>query len=233
MAEWIKNKKRNEKIRKLREDGYSIKGIATKLGCCKSTVSYQCRGIEPKTRDRIEKAIKANRKNLRDTSTKRWDKLINEVKHEAKKEWKELRHDPNMVGFLGLYWGEGRKTNSSIGISNNNPDIIKICHSFFRTLEPNKQFRISIIYYPSHKKSEVEKFWKELLDDDNIKWAIKKNTDKRGNSHYNERCPYGRCQLQFNNYKIFHRILTWIECWKEETMGRRPKRSRHWLVTPE
>ena len=67
----------------------------------------------------------------------KWDVRKRCVIDEAKGEWNKIKTDPEIMGFLGLYWGEGSKRQKTISIVNNDPGIIKVALDVFHMLTPD------------------------------------------------------------------------------------------------
>ena len=197
------------KIKDLRLNGLSLNQIVDELNIGKSTASKYCKGLRPNNPNR-----KGCNKHATLAAKKKWKNRIDQVVLEAKNEWDSIKQRPDVMGFLGLYWGEGYKY-GSIGITNNDPDIIRIAFKFFRIFDPHKTIKITIIYYDSHNEEECYNFWKAIFDN-NISIKIMKNTDVRSKSEFDIRCPHGRCMVRYNNWKIYHKIITWINCWRHE-----------------
>lgn len=212
--EWKKNKERNQKIKELRANGKSVREIAKTLCCSKSTVSYYCRGT-----DRLPQKYGGNGGLV---VQQEWQERIDEICDKARIDWLLLRLDPQFMGFLGIYWGEGFKAKSkgrrtgTIGITNNDPMIVKAAVNYLQPLT-NSTIGAIIIYYPSHNKQKCERFWKQLLPGITIK--IQKNTDERSQTKWSDSCKWGRCRVRFSDFELFWRITTWIDCWRDELGG--------------
>lgn len=202
---------KDEIIRLRRNESWSIREIATHLKIAKSTVSVTCRGIKPQNPQRLrdkqtQNAIKGSRANNNKSKQRKKEQRI-----QARHRWDALRHDPMFMLFLGLYWGEGRKTNG-VYLANNNPAIIKLTYNAFLKYWPDSHLKATIKYYGSHDKSICHKFWSDLLPCANI--TTKPVKDKRSKSHYCDRCPFGLCDLGFNNILALIEILEWLEIMK-------------------
>lgn len=206
MAEWIRHKQRNEQIRQLRVANHSIPYIARLLGISKATVSYHCRGISVTI-----KRYTTDSGTLANAAS--WERRKQEISNQAEAEWCNVKQDPKMMGFLGIYWGEGTKRSSSIGIVNNDPGIISIAVDVFRALSPNAKLDAVVRCYPDHDKLACEKYWSDLLLLDvrvvDKKWA------GSGTRHYS---TWGLCSIRFSNWVVRAKILTWIRLWREEAI---------------
>jgi hypothetical protein len=218
MGEWKRNMDRNQQIRECRKGSLSIAEIANLLNINKSTVSFHCRGIKI-NRERINIKIKENGKKASDRAKTLWDINKKIVREEASKEWEIIKINPELMGFLGLYWGEGSKLNggkdtSAICITNSDPQIIKFCAKMFRKLDPNAKLVARVTCYQDQDLKQCETIWKNatLVP---IKITIKESK-RWSKSTHGGRSKYGTCYLKFNNWKIFNKIIKWIDLWSKE-----------------
>lgn len=215
--EWMRNRNRNEEIRKLRKDGFSINRISTILKVSKSTVSLHCKGVIPDVTRKQEQLQQAKRYSKQvltkacQTNRLIWDQRKTVIRDQAIKEWVSIRQNPTMMGFLGLYWGEGTKTNDAISIVNNDPGIIVASISCFKKLCPEAKLDIFVRVYPDHNKEEAERFWVTIL---RTKVRILEKT-WAGKLHraYSRR---GICTVRFSDWKTRIKIMTWIDLWRKE-----------------
>lgn len=208
---------KNEIIRLRRDESWSIREISTHLRIAKSTVSVTCRGIKPQNPQRLrdkqtQNAIKGSRANSDKARLRKEQKRI-----QAQQKWETLQHDPMFMMFLGLYWGEGRKTGGNVFIANNDPAIIKLAYNAFLKYWPDSHLKATIKYYKSHNEKVCSKFWNNLLPNANV--VTKPVKDKRSKSCYCDRCPFGLCDLGFTNILAFTEILKWLEIMKTNLMN--------------
>jgi len=226
MAEWEKNKNRNEKIRELRRNGYSIPSIATQLQCSKSTVSLHCRGIQLTKSQKIvlKRNEDINRRNLwkgNKSASKIWENKRNAAKQIARVEWMAAKNDPITMAFLGLYLGEGSKAHKGktgvVGMTNNDPFVIKFFYEFIINKITNAP-QAEIRCYKSHNKDECKKFWQNLLPKARIRICDVYDKRVKDLNQPHERCKHGACSLRIGDYKLWHKIMTWLECWKSENV---------------
>ncbi len=210
--EWKRNKKRNQKIKEMRLNGFSIKDIALKLKCGKSTVSYHCKGIVPKTLDRINRNCRENTKRSAEGQKKFWGERRAQAASKAKTEWNRIYQDAEMMGFLGLYWGDGYKSSGKVGISNQDPDLVGFCWKILKNI--TKKVAVArITYYETHDPKLCERHWRKALGK-HVEIRMQKNNDARSKNQTHSRCQYGRCQLEINDWELYTKIMTWLACWK-------------------
>lgn len=119
-----------------------------------------------------------------------------------------------MLGFLGLYWGEGLRRSSMVGITNNDPGIIKSVLMIFNKYCPKKPKDIRIKCYPEHDKSQCKAFWERILGEQ-VK-IEDKNWVTNNRRYYSK---YGLCVVRFSQFEFRWRILTWIDLWRKSLLG--------------
>lgn len=214
MTEWKRNMKRNSRIRELRKKGYSIPEIARKLNISKSTTSLHCKNVTIENPERMKKRIKENGMNGCKAAKKKWDDKKTEIKKLAEKEWTLIRKDPEMMGFLGLYWGEGSKRNGKVEIVNNDYGVILAAIKIFERLCPDKNFEITVKYYPEQKPEQCRKFWEKILRKP-IRLREKKWLGKTRRIY----SINGLCTVRFSDWSTYTRIVTWLNLWKKELLN--------------
>jgi len=202
-----KNEKRNNKIRELRLDGWSIPRISKELGCNKSTVSYHCKDLPRLTDEQVAIINKQNAMAASIKNKEKWERKRNIIKESAIEEWDTIKEDPQMMLFLGLYWGEGRKS-QQVAIANGDPKIIKISYDFFIQLT-DKSITCTVKYYDDHDPTKLKNFWSSLLP--KAKMMMRKVTDPRSGKG-KRKLEFGIADLRVCDYKLEHRIMSWIEC---------------------
>lgn len=196
-------------IRLRREESLSLSEISDRLGIAKSTVSKYCKNIKPKNPERLvkkqsENAIKGSLANKIKADGKKTQQRAKAIKR-----WKALKDDPKFTLFWGLYLGEGRKCDYAVRIANNNPDIIKIAYDSFLWIWPECRLQALVKFYDSHDETKCFEFWERLLPKAEI--TTKKVTDKRIKEYYwCDRCPFGLCDLGFNDVLASVDINEWM-----------------------
>jgi hypothetical protein len=147
---------------KLRRRGYSYNYIAKMTGLSISTLSYHLSRIPytPNTKT-IETIGRARIASARAKALAK-RKTIDEAKARARKDVGRVSsRDLFMLG-LGLYIGEGSKTNDIVRLVNTDYRVIKLymgwLQSFGLTL---KNFVIRIHLYPDSNVRDAEEYWME------------------------------------------------------------------------
>ena len=131
--------RRLEKIeaRRLRKQGESIKEIEKLIGIRRSSISVWVRDISLTVAQK--KRLAGRGHSLEVTEKRRQSRLSNETRlrtkflHEGFRDIETIKEIDLLLLGVGLYWGEGSKTNrGSIELSNTDPRIIQI-HVLFLT----------------------------------------------------------------------------------------------------
>lgn len=165
---------KKERVVALRCEGFSLNYIAEKVGISKSTASLWCRDIVL-TEDQIlqleQNAIKGSYagrlKGAKANENKR-KKVIESYKKEAEEVLSQTsKRDLDMI-MVGLYWGEGSKTENRFGFSNSDPAMVAFVVKWLVDIEKISCDDIipRILINESHESriQEVLKFWSSLLE---------------------------------------------------------------------
>ncbi len=146
----------------LRRAGYSYAYIHEKTKLSKSTLSYHLRDIAyTPNRVTIEKIGKARAAAVKSKSdAKRLSVMSARV--QARKDIGTLsKRDIFMLG-LGVYIGEGSKTQNLIRVVNADYRVINLFITWLKTFGlENKNFRIRLHLYPESNREEAEEFWRK------------------------------------------------------------------------
>lgn len=194
----------------LRESGLSIREIAA-MGISKSTASVWCRGIKGSDK-RARTNIKLNAARGSLACAQKWSKLHSEAIAEAISEWALLKQDPNFMEFIGIYWGEGDKRCSQVGISNTDPALIRKCmHIFERFTSP--KYDCTIMIYPDENGASISKYWSEQLHlSCPIRIIRKESSGKRKYTNH------GTAHLRFSDWRLKQKLMAWIECTRQSSV---------------
>tara|TARA_B100000745_G_C20083485_1_gene370210 strand:+ start:262 stop:954 length:693 start_codon:yes stop_codon:yes gene_type:complete len=159
---------------KLRRSGKSINEIAKTLGVSKSTVSLWCRGLQLTQKQELDLKKKmiaaghAGRIAGANAMRKQKQLRIAKAQQQATRLLGEMSSRERLFLGLGLYWGEGVKTDqSTTSFVNADPQSVHFMKcwfmEFFDVLED--QFNPYIFIAESHKGREevIKKFWATAL----------------------------------------------------------------------
>ncbi len=216
--EWKSNLERNALIRKMREDGHTIGEVREATGASKSVISYHFNQTvvldEERLASRLKHVNRARARNLASASLKykqNWDERKAIIREDAVKQWDSLKFDPSFMGFLGLYWGEGNKSTTDVGIVNNDPGVIAAAISYFLKFDPEANLSIVIRCNPDQNQKESQEFWEKALNRE-VSVQPKDWIGKIVRS----RSPHGICTVRYSSWETRCKILAWIDCWRAE-----------------
>lgn len=209
-----------EKALALRKIGFSYTYISSKTGLSKSTLSGWLTEI-PYTPNKetvlafgkARAAASARRAELR-------QKSIQEIRKIAAKDIGGMSKRDLFVFGLGLYLGEGSKTNSQVRMINSDPRIIQASIAWFRILGVEKrQLRLRLHLYPDSDVKQSLQFWSHTTSipvSQFQKHQIDGRTDKKAEKR--RKLPFGTVQLTVQSggrkeYGVvfFRKIQLWNE----------------------
>jgi len=137
---------------KLRKKGYSYGIISAKLNLSKSTLSDWLGGIQFKPNRIVLKRIKlAQLKSAVYKNNQKLASMARAKKIAGREIGKLTKRDLWLLG-IGLYLGEGTKTNENTRFVNSNPETIKIMIKWFRKIchLKNENILPRIYLYPDN-----------------------------------------------------------------------------------
>lgn len=207
---------------RLRKAGYSYNMIGKKLNIAKSTLSNWLTNIPfiPNT----EVLQRVGRARLKSALHKQRIKFENiaKMKYEAAREVREISsRDLFMLG-IGLYLGEGSKSQEQVKIVNADPIIIKLGIRWLKEFGGvrKEHLRVAVHGYPDHDINKIVNFWSRELSIPSEQF-IKTQIDIRLNKSTLKRrkLPYGTAHVYVRGggthllgVKNLHRkIMGWIE----------------------
>lgn len=164
------------KARQLRrEKGMSIKEIAKRVGVSKGTVSLWCRDIElaKKQQERLyERMVLLGYKGRQQgafKNKKQKQERIRRYEKEGVKTLGRLTKRDMLIAGVGLYWGEGAKTQlGRFVFSNSDPEMILFLKRFLVDMlgvkEKDLVFRVLINEIHKPRINTVLRFWRSLLN---------------------------------------------------------------------
>lgn len=210
-----------EKALALRKQEMSYSQIKKILGVSKSTLSYWLRDY-PLSEQRIkelqrmgarqsEQAIERYRETMRQKREKRLTRFY--------KEQKKLLFPFNkrefFLGGLFLYWGEGKKSDTTnLSISNTDPAIAKFFIKWLTKslLIPKEKIKIQLHLYTDMDIKEEINFWSKILNiplNQFTKPYIKKTSSERIN--HKGSFGHGTCNVYYGNARLSEKILMAIK----------------------
>lgn len=213
----------------LRKKGHSYNHISSKLGIAKSTLSYWLKDMpfalnEETTRRIGEARLKSARfKNAQKIKSQQRAQQI------AKQDIGNITNRDLFMLGLGIYIGEGSKTNHIIRVINSDPRIINLAIKWFQTacsLEKDN-FTLAIHLYPDNNIKQALTFWSKETSIPLSQFG-KTQIDRRINKSpkRSKKLPHGTAHLTIrsNNKKdfgvfLFRRIMFWIDIVLDNNAG--------------
>lgn len=148
---------------------------------------------------------------------KKFALLHEEYRQEAIKEFPKLKNNPLFVAGIMLYWGEGDKKlkNGQVSLSNSDPEMIKIFHSFLTHIVsvPIVKIGARLILYPDLIDSVQKNLWSKLTKIPISKFT--RSTYIQGR-HPTKRNSYGVCLVRVCSRELKEKILVWINLYQKE-----------------
>jgi hypothetical protein len=178
----------------------------------KSTLATWCREVEL-TEEQIA-ALKLRRPPIpgvpRDTQRKR-RREIELIRAQAALKAIHLLQEPLWTAGVSLYWGEGFKTQSTLGMANADPHALRL---FIRWadayLPPLNGYRARLNLHADNDEEAARQWWSEQIDlplGDFTKTFIKPD----GTGHRKNYLPYGVCLVsKRRSADAFHTAMAWV-----------------------
>ena len=163
--------RKQEKARaiELRREGRSVKEIESILGIGRSSISAWVQGIELTESQRQRLSARGIAMDV--IERRRKTRSVNETVQRTKiletgfRDIEQLKNIDVLALGLGLYWGEGSKTNrNSIELSNTDPRIIQMYILFLKKYFnfPISKMRGHIGVHSHLSIGEAEKYWSDI-----------------------------------------------------------------------
>lgn len=209
-----------EKALALRKGGFSYTYISSKTGLSKGTLSgwltetpYTPNKETIAAFGKARAAASARRAELRQES-------IRAIRKVAIKDIGKINKRDLFVFGLGLYMGEGCKTNSQIRVINSDVRIIQATIAWFKILGVKRgQIKLRLYLYPDNDVMQSLQFWSKATSiplSQFQKCQIDRRTDKKAKMR--RKLPFGTVQLTVQSkgrkeYGVlfFRKIQLWNE----------------------
>ena len=212
----LTNKRRKAEM--LRKQRKSYLNISNELNIPKSTISnwFSKKSWSSEIKSDLNcLRLKVAKKNLLAANIARSENQLrkrNKYLIEAKFEFDKLIKNPLFLVGLGIYWGEGDKTNNGrVAVINTDPELLKIMVNFYRKCLKisNSDLRIGLFIYEDINKEKTIKFWSDILKiprQQFIKIQILKSRSKLTKN----KSKFGICSLYFSSTEFSVKIHEWI-----------------------
>ncbi|HAH21746.1 MAG TPA: hypothetical protein DCL49_12715 [Candidatus Omnitrophica bacterium] len=215
------------KARELRKQGLSVREIAAKIPCAKSSVSGWVKDIAL-TDKQIER-LKSNQDRGRAKAANHpnspkqvWLRIRNSIIESALKDIPRT-YSPEILKILGsaLYWAEGYKaTRNTVNFSNSDPGMIALIMKFFREIcgVAETKFRGVVHIHPHLDKEKAEKFWSKTSGIPIRQFHKTQFGISKASKNKRDTLPLGTFTIVICDVRLQSRIKGWIkglENWKD------------------
>ncbi len=205
----------------MRKNGWSYNLISQRLGLAKSTLSDWLKNIPYEPNEEVRMRIKngpAKSVTVRNQKRMLLSEQINEI---AESEINGLSERDLWLVGLGLYIGEGSKTQETVKVVNSDPNVIRLTMYWFKCSlklsDQNLSLRIHV--YPDTNIEAAFEYWMKVtnLPRDAFQGiSIDRRTTKLRLNH--GKLPYGtlhvsvRCKGDREKGVLLHRrIMGWLQ----------------------
>lgn len=212
----------------MRQAGYSYGFISERTGLTKSTLSDWLSGIPytPNT-EVIERIGKARAASGAKKSFIRQQNVLKAIQEARRELGTFSKRDMRLFG-LGLYLGEGTKSQDCVRIVNSDPRVILLAMAWFCSLGLEKrQFVMTLHLYPDSDVKQCLRFWSRTTGvprSQFLKTQIDMRTNKK--SFKTGKLPYGTAHLGIralgnknHGTYLFHKIMGSINVIVEKSAG--------------
>ncbi len=202
----------------LRRLGFSYGEIMELVPVKKSTLATWCRDVA--LTDEQIAAIKERRAPLpgipRNTNRKRLAEIA-ELRFVARQLVPDLISDSMWVAGLVLYWAEGNKSRSRIGMANTDPRVLRLFIRWIRTyVEPQAEFGLHLHLHEGNDEAAARKYWSSETGLDSAKF-IKSFIKPRGTGHRKNHLEHGVCTVRMRRpADAWNIVMEWIDAVAEQ-----------------
>ncbi len=200
----------------LRSLGKSYNEIKKLLGVPKSTLSdwlsknQSSIKIKHRLSENSQKKNTIRIRSLNKIRKKNLDKLYQEAREEAKKEFEYFKFHPLFISGTTIYWGEGdRSSRHLIRVGNIDPFMIRLFVKFLREVcgVSKIKIRAHILIYPDLDAEKCKNFWIERsgLSAENFNKTVAIE-----GRHKTRRIPHGVCYVGISSTYLKEKMNIWL-----------------------
>lgn len=209
-----------KKARELRAHGLSLREIAERIHCAKSSISDWVRDI-PLTPEQIERLelkqdkARAKAANHPNSPKQKWARIRNDLINSGAKEIPS-QYSLLTLKLIGavLYWAEGYKASiNMVNFSNSDPSMIALMMHFFRKVckVPEKKFRGIVHIHPHLNKERAKKFWSEISGIPIRRFHKTQFGISKASKHKRDTLPLGTFRIVVCDVRLLSKIKGWIK----------------------
>lgn len=213
---------------RLRKAGYSYSDILKEVSVSKSTLSSWLSDIKYRPNREVVNRVGKSRLIAAKRKVKEKEQSIKRAQKIAKKDIGSItKRDLFMLG-IGLYIGEGAKTQNIVRIINSDPEVIKLAIKWFTEVcnLSIENFRLAIHLYPDNNISSSLNFWAEqtgIPREQFGKVQVDRRTSKKKGKRGKLQNGTAHLTIRANGEKNFgtflsRRIGFWMKCAMDKSM---------------
>jgi hypothetical protein len=211
--------KERKLARRLRQQGLSLRAIADKIQCAKSTVSLWIRDI-PLTDGQILKLKssqdrgRAKAANHPNSPKLKWQAIRTIVSIKAEKEIPSRISVSDFKAICAaLYWAEGYKQSRALFVfSNSDPDMIRLMMRFLVQVckVSQEKFRGRVNIYPTLDIKTAECYWSKVSGIHRKQFHKPLLAVSRASKHKRKTLPYGTFRIIISDVYLCSKMSGWI-----------------------
>lgn len=182
----------------LRRQGYAYPYISTKTGISKSTLSGWLADVKYTPNSETIASFGKARARASEKRTLLRQEAMRNIRAEASTELGAISTRDLLMFGLGLYMGEGSKTNGIVNVANADPQVMKSVVAWFKILGvTNEQFSARIFLYPDNNLEKSLHFWSRTTSIPKAQFH-KPYIDRRGDKKLKKqgKLPFGTLHVR-------------------------------------
>lgn len=199
--------------RRLRKQGCSVREIAARLEVSRGSVSRWVRAV-PLTSDQ-QRVLKLRNPAVTghlagaETNKRKGEERREKWRQEGRLQAKEA--DWLHVAGCMLYWGEGDKSRNMAGMSNSDPELLKLFLRFLKECMGVEDANISVrlhVYTDRASVEESEAFWLKILGlpPKSLRKTVVNNVSRASKGKRKRSLKHGTCRLLVTKTEIVQKI---------------------------
>ncbi|MBP9816356.1 helix-turn-helix domain-containing protein [Candidatus Woesebacteria bacterium] len=202
----------------LRKKGFSMREIQKQLSVSKSSVSRWVQEIQLTEKQILRLYASKKTGSLKGSYIASQNKIkikklaIEQSLHDGRKEIGPLSSRDKFIAGVALYFGEGDKTDKSVGFTNGNPQAVSFMCQWLREfchVTPTK-FRANLYIHDNLDEIDAKKFWSKLSSIP-ISQFTKSQIVANNPSRYRKSIlPRGVIRIVVNDISLHRKIMGWI-----------------------
>ena len=223
--------KERKLARQLRKQGLSLRSIAQRVKCAKSSVSGWIRDI-PLTDKQVLKLKnsqdrgRAKAANHPNSPKLKWQIIRTTISAQAQKEIPSGASELNLRAICAaLYWAEGYKQTKNLFVfANTDPDMIRLMMHFLVDVckVPKEKFRGRVNIYPTLDVKKAEHYWSKVSGISQMQFHKPLLTVSRASQQKRKTLPFGTFRIIISDVILCSRMFGWIDglkLWASSSAG--------------